>query len=715
MAQSADGTSAPPAIERFVRQFVTTYKAAVLYPPSSAIPSANAEKTAELLADAAGDTGNVTLTISKNRLEVDGALVGAGQAAAKTLALELYHRGVAWVRFDAAADSDALLALLGTLREPIEMVEQSGGFAAMLWDAGVHSIAVTDATTSVVDAEIDVAEGQDEAAPLPDHDEIHRLLTSRQQKGTQGHRTLVRFLLDRAAIASYVAASHRRASSSDTDDEPGAEILAMARIIDSLSEEERAKALAAVADALRELPAGELRAQIAERLLSSARTDEAIAALVQQVGLDEMSLVLTEGISPEEVSADGLVRALRNLAHISLAGREEVVNSAGAAMRGAGIAEPIISEVLTTAMPTHLSTGSDEGADGPSDDVARVIQLVDRALVTTGTDAEFPEIEALRDEASFGLSDGDVTGALVTLVVLDIGTEEFYESLHLVEGSLGILLARGEFETAARAADTLLAAASDAPAEQRDHMLEAVGRLAAPPEMRALHQAMRVYDRGSAEALACEQLLRTLGMLAIDPSLELLAEEPDMALRKSMVEVISSVAAQHLEQLGQRITDSRWYFVRNVVAIMGSTRCSEALPYLERTLHHTDSRVRRESLRAITLIPDEGVAGLLAGALDDPDAEVVQIAARYLGRFRNQSAVPALIEIARGEGAGNRELGPRVRAIEALGLIGSPEALPVLEALAAPRRLAGGRSREIASVAKDAVDLINRVSHREVQ
>jgi HEAT repeat protein len=660
-----------------------------------------------------GAASELTLTISKAQLEVDGTAVLIGQAAARTFALELYHRGVACVRFSDAVDAEAVLTFLRVLQQGADDTEQAGSFETTLWDLGVRSITVADALTSVVDVEIHPAQAAQADIVLPDHEEIDELLATVRQAGSHAHRLLMRVLLDKAAVIAYISASYDRTGTPDEGMEPGGEILAMARVIDTLSEEERAMALAAVAEAVVALPAEKPRAQIAERLLTAGRTDHAVAALVRQIGLDEMSKLLVEGVPAGDVSAEGLMRAVRNLAHIHLASREEVVNSAGAAMRGANIPEPMISEALTMAMPTHVIAESDYPISEALETPGGVLRLLDIAAAAPMAQPGLPEVQALRDEANRGFTDGDVTEALVTLIVLDIGREEFFDSLRLVEDDLSILLRRGEFETAARAADILLAAVADAPAEQGKRVVDAVGRLADEPELRALHRALRVFDKGAAESLACERLLRTLGMLAIDSSLELLANEEDTALRRSMVEIISSVAEQHIEELGRRITDGRWYFVRNVVAILGTTKRSEALPYLERTLHHVDMRVRRESIRAIASVFDPRSAELIVAALGDMDAEVVQIAARYLGSFRNPTAVPALIEVARGEGAGNRDQGARIRAIEAQGQIGSADACPALEALATPRKLAGGRSRELAQAATAAMEAIRRISQVE--
>ncbi len=587
-----------------------------------------------------------------------------------------------------------------------EEVEAAGGFAACLWDAGVDAVTVTESSTAVVEAEVD-APSEDEAAWPPDYDHISRLLATARHPHAEGHRVLVRVLVDSDAVRSHVASVHDRAAASGAQDEPGAVIAAMARIIGSLADEERTAALSAIAEATRALPQGQLRARTAERLLASARADRAVAALVRQVGLDAMCRALTEGVSIGDDSVDGLARAIRNLSQISMANRDDVADAAGAALRAAGVAEPTISATLGAALPVRIAAHGDDASVGAGE-IDEVLGLIDLAAAAPGARADDPALRTLRDEVHRGFTDSDVTGALVTLVVLGLGTAEFEPSLQRVEDGLGLLLERGEFEVAADTADILLAAATEASSDERERILEAIGRLSAPGEMRALHRAMHLYDRDSAEYLACRRLLATLGGLAIEPLLEMLADEPDMALRKSMVDLISSVADRHVEEVGRYVNDGRWYFVRNVVSILGATKCSESVPFLGRTLRHADARVRRESIRALAGVPDPRAAEFLVIALGDLDAGNVQLAARYLGSLAYAGATPALIDVARGEGSGNRELGPRSEAIEALGQIGSPEALPTLEALAARRPLVGGgRARDLASVAAAAVAAIN--------
>jgi HEAT repeat protein len=177
-------------------------------------------------------------------------------------------------------------------------------------------------------------------------------------------------------------------------------------------------------------------------------------------------------------------------------------------------------------------------------------------------------------------------------------------------------------------------------------------------------------------------VLVLLGGYAMTPLLDALAEEPDMAGRKALVEILSEIAQPQMQVLAAHVSDPRWYFVRNVVSILGSTRSPEALAPLSRTIRHADARVRRESIRAVAGIRDRRAGELLVAVLHDEDAQNVGLAARYLGTLRVTAALPALAAVATGEGAGSRETSARLEAIEALGRLGVPEAGKVLKGIA---------------------------------
>jgi HEAT repeat protein len=244
-------------------------------------------------------------------------------------------------------------------------------------------------------------------------------------------------------------------------------------------------------------------------------------------------------------------------------------------------------------------------------------------------------------------------------------------------------------------------------AAQRDRVRKALVDMASPRNMRDVASAIRVHPAGSPVHDQCRALIGTLGGLTISPLLEVLADEPDMAARKALVDMIGAMAPQHIAELGERTSDPRWYFVRNVAGLLGSTRSPAALPHLQRTLRHSDARVRRETIRAVASVRDMLAEQMLAAALTDDDPQNVGLAARYLGNLGSRSAVGALTAVAHGDGRGSREPAARIEAIEALGRIATPEAeAAILEVARSRAILRSGRIREIQTAAEAALAAI---------
>lgn len=704
MQVSGEIDAVPPAVERFTKQLVITYKAVTLYPPVSNIPRENAVEAVELLEIILIDVPEMRLVVNKDGLTYGETEIFSGSPAFMAFAQELYARGVADVRFHAGVTPEAFITFLAMLRHTPEELARSGGFATQLWDTGVDTITVTEALTRVVEAE-DYEQPDDlDGEWPPGRDRMDELLAERTP-APRDRRILMRALHDVEVIRQYLMESF-----DDEESSPGrrhATILSLARAADNQPGEHRSSALQSLAEAVISLPPRERQTLLMDHMLREARVDDSISSVIRQIDVDELCGALVSGADSGAVSVEGVSRALRNLSFISLANREEVLNASGAAMRQAGVDEGTVQSVLELVAPSRLLVKGEQSEAEESRPVESILRLLDLAPGAALDHGEDPAILQLQEEARVGLTDGDVVSALVVLATLDVGTGDFDGSLGALEMGLSLLVERGEYTVAADAAEALMAAVEQASEHEKDRLTEAVRGMASADAMRTVHRALQMYEKGTPEHSACRRLLATLGMNAIDPLLEVLADEPDMSGRKSLVDLVSSIASGRIEELGKRVTDPRWYFVRNVVSILGATRKPEIVPYLGRTLRNNDARVRRETIRALANVPDALAPEMIAGALEDPDAQNVQLAARYLGSLRVTSAVPALVRVVRGEGHGNREHAPRAEAIEALGVIGSPDALPALEAIVGKRRFIGaGRAKGLKSAAESAISAI---------
>lgn len=707
-----DARRPPAAVERFVKQLVVTMKAVVLYPPASSIPKENAVEAVKLLAVILQDRSEMRLAVQKDGVSYGDAVVYEGQPAYQSFARELYNRGLSEIRFHTGVIPAHVTSFLSILKDTPEEIAAAGGFESRLWELGVDSITVKEAAARIVDTDAAGAELPEGEGWPPDADRIAEILEGAMGGRPRDKRLLVRIVGDSEILQAYLRETLTGRGADPNEALRSFKIAELARAIAQADPNNRAANYRALSEAIAALDPEIRRKLLTERMLPEARTDEHLASVIRHIDIDEVCRWLVEGVTDDQLSVDGLARAIRNLALISLAERDSVANAAGAAMRAAGVSEQTVDDVLEIVSPSTLQvreTGAARSAE-PVDSILQLVNLAPGAVTTQYADD--PEFAALQEESRRGITDGDVVGALVTLVAVDVHGPEFSAMMSLLEDTLELTIERGDFSVAADAAESLSRVLADREltANRRERIVRALATLASKRELAVVTKAMRVYDADAPEHKACGRLLNALGSAAIGPLLEILADEPDMTARKALVDTISTMADGYVEELGGHLGDPRWYFVRNVVAILGKTKRPELAGYLNRTLRHPDSRVRRETIRALSGVQDRMAVEMLIAALDDPDAQNVQLAARYLGVTRAAGALPALRQVALGEGRGNRETGPRVEAIEALGRLGSREALPVLEELAGKRALVrAAQVRELRAAAEHAIAVLSAV------
>lgn len=702
---------APQDVERFVKQLNVTYKAVRLYPITSAIPRQGAAEALTLLTAFLGRNPVMSLQVTKEGLYHEGGQIFPASAAFTVFAREFYARNLVEVRFHAGATDLDITGFLHLLDVPPEDIARQGGFEAALWEAGVSNVTVTESSTRIVDKTLDAADEVPlafEGEPWPPTSgRIDDLMDGAAAGHARDQRVLVRVLRDPGIVAGYL---REATSGAGTDVDLASRIGALAHCIQFELPDDQASLVRSIADAISSLEAGTREKLLRVRLLDEARRDESVADVVRDMGLDNVldSILETVDETPEVLA--GLARAIRNLATINAAStREALFGAVTQKMRAAGASEGFISSVLEAAAPAKL-TVQERSRPEEVRPVESILRLIDMTPEGRTLHAYDETVAPLRAEAARGTTDGDVVASLVTIATIERRSEPFASVMSLLEDSIALLIDQHEFEVAADAAEALIAAVEEPTLEptQKARLNKTVATLTSPASLRKVTSALRLYRHDSPEHAACRRLLSVLGESTIDSLLEVLADEPDMAARKAMVDLVSGMAERYIPQLGARVGDRRWYFVRNVVAILASTHSRDVLTYLQRTLKHADPRVRRETIRGVSTIRDATAETLLASALADDDAQNVQLAARYLGTLASAATVPALEEVARGAGRGNREDGPRIEAIEALGRIGAPSSQAVLLDLARRRGILGGKDREIRTAAEAALASFGR-------
>jgi len=697
-------TAVPRRVLLFTTRLSTAMKSLRIYPQGSDIPRKNAQEALEILTEAFEQDEYLELGITRVGLVFAGTSVFPRSQGFQSFAREFYKRNLAAVRFHRGVTPDEILRFLSLIIMPPETLALQGGMEPSLSELGVVNISATEAATRIVETVLPGAAGSPEAAEddeAPAERGVEELLEEAGYDQNRDHRVLMRVLRDRRAVAQYLQEAREHEPEASVE-ELARRVLTLARNTrDELPTDQQA-ALDIIAEAIMELHPQERGELYESHLLEQGRLDEAIAAIIERLGVEEIVNCILNQIDETPEALTGLSRAVRNLALMNVsADKDAVLELAVTKLKTRGFGEVFVEQLGEQVAPPRI-TGAEPKRRATAGPVETVLRLVDMSPDASDVFVFDDVVEPLRAEAARGTTDGDVISALVAIATMERREVEFAAIMSMLEDSVGVLVDAHEADVAADVAEALsrVAAGPDVPPDQSERMLRVVNSIASPESLARVTTALRRYSSDSAEYLACRRLLGVLGESMIDPLLEVLADEQDMAARKGLIELISSSAHDYIPELGARLTDPRWYLVRNVVAILASTRSADVLPYLQRTLRHSDARVRRETIRGLAPIRATMSDSMLAAALNDADAQNVQMAVRYLGLVGARSAVPALEQVALGESLGNHETAVRVEAINALAKLGSPSSIAIMNELSKkPGLFGGGQPREIRQAA----------------
>lgn len=178
-----------------------------------------------------------------------------------------------------------------------------------------------------------------------------------------------------------------------------------------------------------------------------------------------------------------------------------------------------------------------------------------------------------------------------------------------------------------------------------------------------------------------------------------LAEETDAQSRKILGSALIRLGATACPVLIEYLKDSRWFVVRNSIGVLGEIRNQQTTPHLIPLLAHEDIRVRRETIRALTKIGGRSAEGTLLQILESEDPDMRRQTILSLGALKCTAALPALLELATHRDGKDRA-DEKKEAVNALGLIGSSDAIPQLKSILKRRRFwFGSRDDELRAAA----------------
>jgi hypothetical protein len=212
-----------------------------------------------------------------------------------------------------------------------------------------------------------------------------------------------------------------------------------------------------------------------------------------------------------------------------------------------------------------------------------------------------------------------------------------------------------------------------------------------PPDARAVADAMlaRLTSPEAVTAMLAQDridlngldaLLPRLTLDSFGPLLDAMGSSPSRTVRRRLLDWLSQTQVDISPLVVARLNDHRWYVQRNMLVLLQRSGRIPAGFSAAQWTQHSDPRVRSEAIRLQLLLPREKQHGIRA-ALEDADPRVVRLglaaipnecpadlidrvidwavdreasqdlrvlAVTTLGRFRDESALSALLHLADG-------------------------------------------------------------------
>jgi hypothetical protein len=186
-------------------------------------------------------------------------------------------------------------------------------------------------------------------------------------------------------------------------------------------------------------------------------------------------------------------------------------------------------------------------------------------------------------------------------------------------------------------------------------------------------------------------LIHKIGASFVEPLLDRLSEESNMSLRRFFMDCLIDMG--HITQvpITNRLYDTRWYFLRNLLIILTTQNIPSIVPYIQPLLRHSDPRLRHEALKALIHFRDPQAEIRILEDLDSPQHEIQSAALQLAERCTLPAIAVKLATMLTSGGYSQSECERKSVIIHTLGEMGKAEILPALAKFLTTRSLLHSR------------------------
>ncbi len=295
---------------------------------------------------------------------------------------------------------------------------------------------------------------------------------------------------------------------------------------------------------------------------------------------------------------------------------------------------------------------------------------------------EMDEINKLLESDNRYLGADEVVLILFEILAQEQELHEYHETVALLEKALDSFFNLGNLSSAGLLVRKLKEEEQTQKLSSKtkaDRLKSAIERAGDKERIGKLGELLN--ENKNLDLKLAKQYLQVLSPTSITNLIYLLGELNHFPSRKVVCEVLEGFGPAHLDLIANGIFDKRWFVARNIVWVLGSLKAPRACDYLKRTLRHSDSRVRRESIISLAKIGTPPAYALLIAVLQDSERKIRSLALKALVAGKVQNALEPLWEIISNKKF--KEKGPEEKRdiIEAVAAIGEEQGALLLKKL----------------------------------
>lgn len=647
-----------PEIQDVMRSLVSAIRTVKIYPPNNPVYSQSIKKSFELLDQFLATAPDYTIGVQKTNFSYKRIPVGKEAQLNRAIAQDLFAKGIREIVFSAGVRETELLELCQTLALSSEDLAMRNGITSILWEMGAAHVKVTEAglddviTMKESKGQLDKnatgtpARNEGPESPLPEKEKVFLgktlvlgdLISDPTGFGLSMLDLAKRTHTDHESVEDRLFSLYQEAGRKIEAEHAGdsdAMFEGMAQSVLALEPNFRDSLVAGKlykdldsemaaeqhADDEQHLPTALHEVQTGR--FSHAWTVQQVAALLKKSASKE-TLPSMPPPYPSEMEAVPISEDIAGMAgEMAVYSPEELARLKVLSEAG------MESDINQAALHTFIS----------------LLPIAKNPLHATPDEKEFTYfssiVRQLEDMLNYLLKEKEYDRAQGIIQAFQLPVDPAFEP---------------------RLKEALKKTSS------RSVIMAAIGELKNHPKESREYQSAYAYvskiERETTEAL-----------------LELMAEEQDRTARMFYLDLLKDVGRNQIALLGELLTDGRWYFVRNIVNLLGQSKTDQALAFLRKAADHKNVSIRREVIKGLLTIGGKKAAGILAKLLRDKDVTVQLTAIHAFADFPGigiQESKP-LITFLEERSLKKKEQEFTLEAIKALGKIGGWEEMEFLK------------------------------------